>query len=76
MLDNPQPLQPICLKQEPSMQTLNQPKTFKLYIVNKAVEVLNILDTLPTGSRAVPFCGLCLGSYKVIPKRNYYGGYG
>ena len=34
--------------------------------------------TLPTGSIVVPFCGLYLGSYKVIPNRNYYGasGYG
>ena len=24
----------------------------------------------------VPFCALYLGSYKVIPKRNYYGAYG
>ena len=28
------------------------------------------------GSVVVPFCGLYLGSYKVIPKRNYYRAYG
>ena len=27
-------------------------------------------------SIVVPFCGLQLGSYKVIPKRNYYGASG
>ena len=27
--------------------------------------------TLPIGSELVPFCGLYLESYKVIPKRNY-----
>ena len=35
--------------------------------------------TLPTGSIGsivVPFCGLHLGSKKIIPKRNYYGAYG
>ena len=31
---------------------------------------------LPRGSMLVPFCGLYLGSYKVIPKRNYNGAYG
>ena len=29
----------------------------------------------PMGSIVVPFYGLYLGSYKVIPKRNYYGAY-
>ena len=24
----------------------------------------------------VPFCGSCLGSYKVTPTRNYFGAYG
>ena len=28
---------------------------------------------LRIGSIVVPCCGLFLGSYKVIPKRNYYG---
>ena len=31
---------------------------------------------LPIGSLVVPFCGLYLESYKVIPKRNYLGAYG
>ena len=36
---------------------------------------------VPIGSVVVPFCGLHLGSYKVIPKRNYmewnyYGAFG
>ena len=31
---------------------------------------------LPIGSKVVPFCGSYLGSYKVIPKRNYLGAYG
>ena len=30
----------------------------------------------PIGSKVVPFCGLYLGSYKVTPKRNYFGAYG
>ena len=30
---------------------------------------------LPIGSIVVPFCGLYLGSYKVIPKGIYYGAY-
>ena len=34
------------------------------------------IGCLPIGSGVVPFCGLYLGSYKVIPKRNYYGAYG
>ena len=28
---------------------------------------------LPIGSIVVPCCGFYLGSYKVVPKRNYYG---
>ena len=32
--------------------------------------------TVPIGSIVVPCCGLYLGSYKVIAKRNYYGAYG
>ena len=31
---------------------------------------------LPIYSIVVPFCGSYLGSYKVIPKRNYYGACG
>ena len=31
---------------------------------------------IPRGSIVVPFCGSYLESYKVIPKRNYYGAYG
>ena len=31
---------------------------------------------LPIVSMVVPFCGSYLGSYKVVPKRNYYGAYG
>ena len=31
---------------------------------------------LPVGSIVVPFCGSYLGSYKAIPKRNYYGACG
>ena len=31
---------------------------------------------VPIGPYVVPFGGLYLGSYKVIPKRNYYGAYG
>ena len=34
------------------------------------------MKALPIGSIVVPFCGLYLGSYNVIPKRNYYGAYG
>ena len=30
----------------------------------------------PMGYIVVPLCRLYLGSYKVIPKRNYYGAYG
>ena len=30
---------------------------------------------LPIGSKVVPFCGLYLESYKVTPKRNYFGAY-
>ena len=29
----------------------------------------NVITDLPIGSKAVPFCGLYLGSYKVTPKR-------
>ena len=32
-------------------------------------------EAIPNGSIVVPFCGLYLGSYKAIPKRNYYGDY-
>ena len=35
-----------------------------------------IFTLLPMGSIVVPFCGLYLGSYKVIPKWNYYGACG
>ena len=31
---------------------------------------------LPIGPEVVPFYGLYLESYKVIPKRNYLGAYG
>ena len=31
---------------------------------------------VPIGSMVVPFCGSCLGSYKVIPKRNHKGANG
>ena len=31
---------------------------------------------IPIGSILVPFWGSYLESYKVIPKRNYYGAYG
>ena len=31
---------------------------------------------LLVGPKVVPFCGLYLGSYKAIPKRNYLGAYG
>ena len=34
------------------------------------------VQSLPIGSIMVPFCGLYLGSYEVIPKRNYSGAYG
>ena len=34
-------------------------------------EVLGILYAVPIGSLVVPFRGLYLGSYKVIPKSNY-----
>ena len=33
-------------------------------------------QSLPIGSMVVPFRGWYLGSYKVIPKWNYYGAYG
>ena len=32
--------------------------------------------TLPIGPSVVPFCGLCLESYKVIPKKELLGAYG
>ena len=32
--------------------------------------------TLPRGSKVVPFWGSYIESYKVLPKRNYYGAYG
>ena len=32
--------------------------------------------SIPRGSIVVPFCGSYLETYKVIPKRNYYGAYG
>ena len=35
-----------------------------------------MLRLVPIRSRVVLFCGSYLGSYKVIPKRNYYGAYG
>ena len=38
--------------------------------------VLILPGALPTGSIVAPVCGLYLGSYKVIPKRSYYGAYG
>ena len=31
---------------------------------------------IPIGHKVVPFWGSYLDSYKVIPKRNYYGAYG
>ena len=34
------------------------------------------LKGVPIGSIVVPFWGSYLGSYKVIPKRNYFGAYG
>ena len=37
---------------------------------------LYIVYKLPRGSIVVPFGGSYLESYKVIPKRNYYGAYG
>ena len=46
--------------------------------VHIGIEVLisTLALGLPIGSIVVPFCGLDLGSYKVIPKRNYYGACG
>ena len=38
--------------------------------------VANVLAHLTIGSIVVPFGGSYLESYKVIPKRNYYGAYG
>ena len=32
--------------------------------------------TFPIGTIIVPFCGSYLGSYKALPKRNYFGAYG
>ena len=37
---------------------------------------LSSCPKLPKSSIVVEFCGLYLGSYKVIPKRNYYGACG
>ena len=34
------------------------------------------LPAIPRGSIVVPSCGSYTESYKVIPKRNYYGAYG
>ena len=31
------------------------------------------LEALPRGPTVVPFWGSYIGSYKVMPKRNYYG---
>ena len=38
--------------------------------------VLGVCSSIPRGSMAVLFCGLSLGSYKVIPKRDYHGASG
>ena len=37
---------------------------------------LLLTHDLPRGSKVVPFWGSYIESYKVIPKRNYYGAYG
>ena len=42
---------------------------------SSAWRMLRLLP-LAIGSMVVPFCGWYLGSYRVIPKRNYYGAYG
>ena len=34
------------------------------------------MTCVPRGSKVVPFGGSYIESYKVIPKRNYYGAYG
>ena len=35
-----------------------------------------LAQALPIGPKVVPFWGSYVESYKVIPKRNYYGAYG
>ena len=40
------------------------------------VSGFRVQPCLPGGSKVVPFWGSYLESYKVIPKRNYYGAYG
>ena len=37
----------------------------------KPPTLISLPYAVPIGSIIVPFCGLVLGSYKVIPKRNY-----
>ena len=45
-----------------------------------ALETLRVLapvvEGLPKGPKVVPFWGSYLESYKVLPKRNYYGASG
>ena len=41
-----------------------------------AVLVLGEFHALPMGPIVVPFLGSYVESYKVIPKRNYYGAFG
>ena len=40
------------------------------------LECFSHVSNLPIGSIVVPLGGSYLGSYKVIPKRNYFGAYG
>ena len=35
-----------------------------------------VQEALPIGSIVVPCCGSYIESYKVVPKRDYYGAYG
>ena len=58
---------PLKSKQPETPKPSLKPQTFK----RKACA-----QTLPIGPQVVPFCGLCLESYKVLPKRNYLGAHG
>ena len=49
---------------------------YRLILVLSASQAEGLVKGLPRGSIVVPFCGSYLESYKLIPKRNYYGAYG
>ena len=46
------------------------------WIINALTDLAQNLIITHRKQIVVPFCGLCLESYKVLPKRNYNGAYG